>query len=364
MVANKVRYNILVIEDNAGDFTLVEEFLLEQIGDLNLSHAKNYKEAREILSTGCNKFDVILLDLSLPDKTGIPLIQEIVAVCVNVPIIVLTGYADFNFGAKSLSLGVSDYILKEELTSISLYKSILYSFERKKVTIALRESETQYSELFHLSPQPMWVFDLGTLMFLSVNNAAIEQYGYSQEEFLLMNITEIRPKEEIGKLAKAIVDSTDGRLYHQGIFTHKKRSGETMQVDIQVNSIQFQGREARLVLANDVTERLSYIQAIETQNQKLREISWIQSHVVRAPLARILGLVQVMTEMKCVPDEQAELLGYLQHSSNELDNVIRQITEKTNIQGHDKYIKQLNLSDCERQFFDKLALELTAVHQL
>jgi len=363
MVANKVSYKILVIEDNPGDFALVEDFLLEQIDDLVLLHAKSYKDAKEVLSENYNTLDIVLLDLSLPDKTGIPLIRGIVALSGNAPVIVLTGYPDFEFGVKSLSLGVSDYILKDELTSISLYKSILYSFERKKVMLALRESETQYSELFHLSPQPMWVFDLKTLMFLNVNNAAIEQYGYSQEEFLLMNIAEIRPEEEIEKLATAIADSTDGRLYHQGIFTHKKRSGEIIQVDIQVNSIQFQGREARLVLANDVTERLSYIQAIETQNQKLREISWIQSHMVRAPLARILGLVQIITEMKSAPDEQAELLGYLQHSSNELDSVIKQITEKTDINGHDKYIKQLNLSDCERQFFNKLALELTAVHQ-
>ena len=183
METDRRKYKILVVEDNPGDFALVEEFLIEQIGIGILTHAKTFKEAKNILSSGCSEFDVVLLDLSLPDKTGTPLIKEIVASCPNTPVIVLTGYSDFDFGVNSLSLGISDYLLKEELTAISLYKSILYSTERKKVVSALEESEKKYSELFHMSPQPMWVFDLETLYFLNVNNAAIKHYGYSHEEF-------------------------------------------------------------------------------------------------------------------------------------------------------------------------------------
>jgi signal transduction histidine kinase len=140
-MANKGDHTILVIEDNPGDFALVEEFLFEQIESPAISHARSYKEATAILSVRDNAFDVILLDLSLPDKTGIPLILEIVDIGMNAPIVVLTGYADFEFGVKSLSLGVSDYILKEELTAISLYKSIIYSTERKRIISALEISE-------------------------------------------------------------------------------------------------------------------------------------------------------------------------------------------------------------------------------
>src|SRR5882757_5581342 len=130
---NKGNQHILVIEDNPGDFALVEEFLLEQIDAPVISHALDYKTAKDMLSARGHPFDVILLDLSLPDKTGMPLIQEIVEISLNTPVIVLTGYTDFEFGVKSLSLGVSDYILKDELTSLSLYKSIVYSMERKKI---------------------------------------------------------------------------------------------------------------------------------------------------------------------------------------------------------------------------------------
>src|ERR1700742_4240679 len=123
---NKGDHAILVIEDNPGDFALVEEFLLDQIEAPIISNAKSFMEAKAILSAENNLFDIILLDLSLPDRTGIPLIEEIIQIGLNTPVIVLTGYSDLSFGVKSLSLGVSDYILKDELTSLSLYKSIIY----------------------------------------------------------------------------------------------------------------------------------------------------------------------------------------------------------------------------------------------
>jgi len=140
-VPNKGEHTIFVIEDNPGDFALVEEFILEQIEAPSIMHALSYKAAREILVIRDIPFDIILLDLSLPDKTGIPLILEIIEISGNSPVIVLTGYADFLFGVKSLSLGVSDYILKDELTSLMLYKSIVYSIERKKIISALEMSE-------------------------------------------------------------------------------------------------------------------------------------------------------------------------------------------------------------------------------
>ena len=140
-MSNKGEQSILVIEDNQGDFTLIEEFLFEQITAPVISHVLNYREAQEILLNRASPFDIILLDLSLPDKTGLPLIQEIAGLGLNIPIIVLTGYSDLSFGVKSLSLGVSDYILKDELTALSLYKSIVYSTERKRIASALELSE-------------------------------------------------------------------------------------------------------------------------------------------------------------------------------------------------------------------------------
>lgn len=134
-------YHILVVEDNLGDFLLVKNFILKQIPDPVISHAKTFDEAKTILEKKDFSCSIILLDLSLPDCTGEALIEEIIALCHNIPVVVLTGYADFAFGMKSLSMGISDYLLKDDLTSSSLYKSIIYSTERKRIRSELEMSE-------------------------------------------------------------------------------------------------------------------------------------------------------------------------------------------------------------------------------
>jgi PAS domain S-box-containing protein len=333
MERDKKAYRILVIEDNPGDFALVEDFLFEQIERPEISHAANYKAATNILFNCENKYDIVLLDLSLPDNTGESLILGIVGHCPHVPIIVLTGYADFTFGIKSLSLGVSDYILKDELTALSLYKSIIYSSERKKTVAALEESEKKYSEMFHLSPLPMFVFELETLAFLDVNSAFLKHYGYTREEILLMDMNGITSPEELEEIpvieSEPLHDNLNKRSEQLSIYKHRKKNGEVIQVDIQSNFIRYKGKNAKVSIAADVTERLNYIKAIETQNEKLREISWIQSHVVRAPLARIMGLIPLVKDLKEDKDQRELMFEYLISSANELDDMIKSITDKT-----------------------------------
>lgn len=331
-MANKGDHSILVIEDNPGDFALVEEFLFEQIEAPSITHASNYTEAKTILSGRQEPYEIILLDLSLPDRTGIALIQDIVELSQNAPVIVLTGYADFAFGVQSLSLGVADYLLKDELTSTTLYRSIVYNLERKRIVSELAESERRYSELFHLSPLPMYVFALDTLEFLDINDAFIKYYGYAREEIFSMNMKQIRPVEEIPAFEESLLrNSKNKKNRNLGIHKHLKKNGEIIQVDIQSNFILYKGKKAKITVATDVTERLKYIQAIEEQNEKLREISWIQSHVVRAPLARIMGLINIIKDIKDNEEEKAMTLDFLILSANELDDVIKNITDKTKV---------------------------------
>lgn len=141
MYTDQNEYRFLVVEDNPGDFTLVEDFIFEQIEAPVIVQAKTFKQAKEILTKAPEKYTTVLLDLSLPDHAGEPLIHEMVELCGNIPVIVLTGYTDFAFGVKSISMGVSDYLLKDDLTAMSLYKSVVYSSERKRVISALEASE-------------------------------------------------------------------------------------------------------------------------------------------------------------------------------------------------------------------------------
>lgn len=329
MIRDKQHYKVLVVEDNLADFVLIEDYLNEKFLSIEILRAINFKELKRILADTTD-FQVLLLDLSLPDKEGAYLINETLSVVTDVPVIALTGYSDISFAIKSLSLGISDFLLKDELSAASLYKSIVYNIERNKTLLHLRESEQKYLELFHLSPQPMWVYDLDTLRFLDVNDAAIAHYGYSREEFLGMNIKDIRPEEEIPRLERAVqfLRSHNTAVEYREV-VHKKKDGTIIYVDIKSNSLHFNGKNAQIALASDITDFLKHTKAVELQNKRLREIAWLQSHVVRAPLARMLSLVDVMTTVDLTEEEKAEFLKNIVSSAKELDLIITDIISKS-----------------------------------
>lgn len=321
--------SLLVIEDNSGDLLLIEDFLFEKISTPYIQEARTFLEVKQLFEGQDIMFDAILLDLSLPDKSGESLLKEVLAMVKSTPVIVLTGYSDIEFGIKSLSLGISDYLLKDELTATSLYKSIVYSIERKEISSHLKESEKRYRDLFHLSPEPMWLYDVDTLRFLDINEAAIQHYGYSRREFLSMTIQEIKPEEDLEILRNRMMALENmNQKFSRGIFRHRKKNGEIIKVDLQSNIIHYQGRNAEIVLANDITDRLNYINEIEEKNERLQEIAWIQSHVVRAPLARLMGLIYAVSDPVEDEKDQQKLYQLIMKSANELDDIIRNIADK------------------------------------
>ena len=126
---------------------------------------------------------------------------------------------------------------------------------RKQAEEALRISEAGYRMLFESNPHPMWAYDLETLSFLAVNEATIRHYGYSRSEFLRMTLRDIRPAEDIPILLDKIANTTSG-LDKAGIFRHQKKDGTIIYVEITSHSLNFAGKQAEIVLANDITERI------------------------------------------------------------------------------------------------------------
>ncbi|SMG52428.1 response regulator [Arenibacter troitsensis] len=329
MIKDKTPYHILVIEDNPGDIILIQDFLEEWILNPTIIRAHNYNEARILFEQEDFVCHCILLDLTLPDKSGEALIIDILSNNIKVPIIVLTGFDSFPFALKSLSLGISDYLLKEDLSAISLYKSIVYNIEKKKTLISLQESEDRYSKLFHISPLPMWLFDIDSLRFLDVNQAAMDNYGYDFDEFMSMTLKDLRPETELDNLEELITKIKESKSQNfNGILTHKKKSNELIQVEIFSSVMDAEKSEVRLVLAHDITDKLKRIDAIEKQNKKLKEIAWLESHVVRAPLARIIGLVNMLDNELLDEDERSTLLQYIKESTQEMDEIVREVVQK------------------------------------
>lgn len=201
--------------------------------------------------------------------------------------------------------------------------------ERKLSQLIIHESAEKYRTLFDMSPFPMWVFDVETFRFLNVNNAAIRHYGYSREEFLSMSIKDIRPVSDVGKVERIVNNTKASGIFSRGVFTHIRKNGQRICVDIQSNLIELDGRKARLVLAQDITVHVRYVKDIEEKNKRLNEIAWIQSHVVRAPLARIKGLIEFIKFMPAEELNLQEVLGNIMISADELDNIVHEIVRKT-----------------------------------
>lgn len=246
--------HILVIEDQLGDYILIEEYLKEEHKDVILTRAKSYKEASEQLA-GASNFNAILLDLSLPDSSDCEkLVKNIVSGAKGSPVIVLTGNSNKNFGIKTLSQGISDYLLKDELNPTQLCKSIFYSIERKRIENQLSESEKKYKTLFDHSPLPKFVLDLHSLDFLSVNKAAISLYGYSSEEFLSMNVRDLWVEDDEQEIEKNWRNKYND--WFQMSLRHRKKNGEIIFAEITSNPIKFEGKDARVTLIKDVNAQL------------------------------------------------------------------------------------------------------------
>jgi two-component system cell cycle sensor histidine kinase/response regulator CckA len=133
------------------------------------------------------------------------------------------------------------------------------------------QEDSSFRILFVNNPQPMWVYDLETLRFLEVNNAAIDHYGYSREEFLAMSIADIRPREDVPRLLQNVSGDHAG-LQHSGQWRHATKNGRLIDVEISSHTLTFRGRRAELIVVHDVTKQKQAEDALKQAEQKYRSI--------------------------------------------------------------------------------------------
>lgn len=181
--------------------------------------------------------------------------------------------------------------------------------EHREAMARIEQAESQFRELFERNPLPFWVFDVETLRFVAVNKAAIENYGYTREEFLGMTILDIRPDEDADSVRDSVRDLPQIGDSDR-IWAHHTRDGQRMDVRVHSSSIQFAGRAARLVLAEDVSERVAHE----------RELAWRATHDSTTGLLTAESLVEQLDSLQrsAAVKEQGYCVAYVQLRDLEL----------------------------------------------
>jgi PAS domain S-box-containing protein len=127
--------------------------------------------------------------------------------------------------------------------------------QREKAETELKESESYFRLLFELNPQPMFVYDLDSMMIVGVNNSSINTYGFSREEFLAMTILDLKAPKEFTRLWKNLIEDPNS-FQQTEIWSHKTKDGQIIQVEVHSHNLDFRHKNARLVLLIDITEKL------------------------------------------------------------------------------------------------------------
>jgi PAS domain S-box-containing protein len=251
-------FKILHLEDLQTDAELVARELKKADISAEILLAGNKTAFITALKEFCP--DIILSDHSLPSFDSHEALKIVKEMGIQVPFILVTATVSEEYAVNIIKEGASDYILKDRLQRLpNAIWSAIDSYNMKAARIqadeTLRASERKYKLLFESNPMPMWMVSKSTLDIIAVNEAAVNHYGYTKEEFLKLNSKDLRPKEDIAKYLSYIPKNNTG-VSKSGIWRHKKKDGTIIMVDIIAHALMYENIAARLVLANDVTEKL------------------------------------------------------------------------------------------------------------
>src|SRR5882724_226978 len=203
---------------------------------------------------------------------------------------------------------------------------IALAIERVRTEAAVRKSESMFRLLFSHTPLPMWVFDTESLKFLQVNEAAVKQYGYGEEEFRNLSVGAIRPDADAPSFAAHIEEwKQDGR--HQGHWQHKRKDGKCFEVDVISHKLEYAGRSVRLVVAQDVSERL-LLEGQLRQAQKMEAIGRLAggvAHDFNNLLMVIKGHTELLLNVLPPADQVTRKVEQIDRSADRATALTRQL---------------------------------------
>ncbi|NOS89827.1 MAG: PAS domain S-box protein [Methylococcaceae bacterium] len=295
--------NILLLEEQPGDFQLLACYLQRC---LTASECLSVHTRTALDAALQNPWHVVLTGYKVLDMEFRTSLRHIQRMQPDVPLILVSQGIGEETVVELLRLGLCDVVQKDNLVRLLFVvrRAVYEAHERRnqqaaaqvrqqaendakaqqhqarraalnlmedaiaaqdraqKANAALRESEQRYRILFEMNPHPMWVYDLNSLAFLAVNHAAISHYGYSNEEFLGMTVTDILPPDTQWQVI------CPPKI--PGYCAHRRKDGSIILVEISVHQIDFAGRASNVVLAYDITLRKQMEQDLRDSEERFR----------------------------------------------------------------------------------------------
>lgn len=337
------KLKILLVEDNEGDFLLVEEYLKDVFGNVEIEHCWRISEAKKSLLD--NKYDIILLDLTLPDSYGKESVREIMELVNGTPVVVLTGYADKHFAIDTIELGVQDYLIKDDVSPTILQKSISYSIERNKIQLLFQKSEKKFRSIIENSTDGYALVDLdGRIRDLS-------PYGK-----LRINL---KPHTEEGFFNLELIHPTHRKKVIQLFFEVAKHPGDIRTIELKCQVAQNEYRWVETTLYNlldeptvkavvlnyrdismrkrDEEQRQSLIEELIISNSDLKQFGFITTHNLRAPLTNLLAIVELLDLKKILDEPTKDLLAAFKTATFQLNDTLNDLIKVLFIR-QNKYI--------------------------
>jgi hypothetical protein len=332
---------VLLVEDNPGDARLFTELLRDTgAGQWKLVHVDRLSAA--LIQLSREPFDVVLLDLSLPDADGLDTLIRAHAEAPKIPIVVLTGHDDEALAVRALRAGAQDYLVKGRMDGDRLLRSIRYASERGRAVEALERREEHYRSLIENSMDLISILNLdGTIRYVSPSHERL--LGYPLDELVGRNVLSFVHAEDRQRIQMALVNGNSGRPVECRV-RHSDGSWRVLE-SFSRDLSHVAGVNGMVVNARDITER-KHLEEQLHHSQRLEAVGRLAggvAHDFNNLLMVITGYSHMLLDAMHPSDPARQDLEQVVKASERATDLTRQLLAFSRRQGVRASLVNLNV---------------------